>query len=331
MSPSGDGTAGVSAPRRLPSDLTRKLAPAIVFTLSIAAMAVANLLSPGFLSLDNALAIAALAAFLGIVAIGQTLVILTGGIDLSVAWTLTGAAVVFTQVSRGDDAMFLPAAAAAVTVGVLAGVANGFVIAVFGVSPIIMTLGMNAVLQGFTLIFTNGTPSGGAPGIVAAIANEKVAGIPLILLTWIGLGVIVIAGLGLTKAGRRVYALGENAEVSRLSGIRNGWVTFAVYVLSGVFAAIAGMLLVGFSGSSFLGMGDSYVLPSVAAVVIGGTLISGGVGGYAGTMAGVFFLTVLSAVLAVRHVTSGVPEILYGLLLLAGVLLVSLPRRRSRG
>ena len=315
--------------RGMPSDLLRRIPPAVVFALSIVAMGIANVLSPGFLSLDNAMAIAALAAFLGVVSIGQTLVVLTGGIDLSVAWTLTAAAVVFTQISQGDDSRFVPAALAAVLVGTLAGVVNGVAIATLGVSPIIMTLGMNAVMQGFTLIYTNGTPSGGAPPVVAAIANEKVAGIPIILLTWIGLGIVVIAGLALTKAGRRVYAVGENTEVSRLTGIRTGWVIFGAYVLSGVFAALAGILLVGFSGSSFLGMGDSYVLPSVAAVVIGGTLISGGIGGYGGTMAGVFFLTVLSSVLAVRHVTAGVPEILYGVLLLAGILLVTLPRRRS--
>jgi ribose transport system permease protein len=297
------------------------LAPLTIVGGIVVLLVAGGVLAPGFMALSNILLLLSLSAYLGIAAIGQTVVILTGGIDLSIAWTITGASIVFTSVTQGDDAHLWAGLAAALAVGIGAGFLNGVGVAKLKISPIVMTLGMNNVMQGLTLIYSQGTPSGSAPDSVKWIATGWVGGAPVVVLVWIGLGVIVSIGLHATRGGRYLYGVGESSVVSRLSGVDNDWVIIAAYTISGLSAAVTGVLFTGFSTMAFLGMGDQFVLPAIAAVVLGGASIYGGGGTYAGTFVGAVFLTVLTTVLTIVNISIGYRNIIYGLVIIAAVLL----------
>jgi len=300
--------------------------PVVLAPLTIAAgvavlLVAGGMLAPGFLAVSNILMLLALSAYLGIAGIGETIVIVTGGIDLSIAWTITGASIVFTGVTQGSDAHLLAGLAAALAVGLAAGLLNGIGIAKFRISPIVMTLGMNNIMQGFTLIYSHGTPSGSAPDSIKWIATGWLGPVPVIVLVWFALGAIVSVGLHATRGGRYLYAVGESPLVSRLSGVNNDRVIIAAYAISGLCAAITGILFAGFSTMAFLGMGDQFVLPAIAAVVLGGASIYGGRGTYVGTLVSAFFLTVLTTVLTIVNISIGYRNIIYGLVIIAAVLL----------
>lgn len=322
MSERAADEGGAGAGRRVLPRLSAELvAPLTSLVFIVLMFAATEALAPGFVSLRNIMRLLELAGFLGIVAIGETLVILTGGIDLSVAWVVTGAGCVFTKVTNGQSAMLAAGLAAALGVGLVAGLINGIGISKFRISPIVMTLGMNNIMQGLTLLYTNGTPTGGTPPLVKLAATGYAGPIPVLVIFWAALSLIVIAALRLTRAGRRLFGFGESPLVSFLSGVRNDRVIIATYTLSGLAAALTGLLYAGFSGASFLGMGDQFVLPSIAAVVLGGTSIFGGSGGYGGTIIGAFFLTVLTTMLAIVNLSAGVRDIVYGLVIIAALLL----------
>lgn len=297
------------------------LAPLTIVGGVVVLLIVGGLLAPGFLALSNILLLLSLSAYLGIAAIGETVVILTGGIDLSIAWTITGASIVFTGVTQGDDARLWAGLAAALAVGIGAGFLNGVGVAKLRISPIVMTLGMNNIMQGLTLIYSQGTPSGSATASVKWIATGWIGPAPVVVLVWIGLGVIVSIGLHATSGGRYLYGVGESPVVSRLSGVDNDRVIIAAYAISGLCAAVTGVLFTGFSTMAFLGMGDQFVLPAIAAVVLGGASIYGGSGTYAGAFVGAFFLTVLTTVLTIVNISIGYRNIIYGLVIIAAVLL----------
>jgi ribose transport system permease protein len=297
------------------------LAPITVLVCLVAVVLVGGILTPGFLTSTNLFNILSLATYLGVAAIGQTIVMLTGGIDLSLAWTITGASVIFTGITQGDDARVLVGVAGALAASLAVGFVNGVGIAKLGISPIVMTLGMNNVMQGITLIYCGGTPSGTATDSVKVIASGSIGPIPIILLVWIALAIVVSVGLHATRWGRYLYSVGESPRVSYLSGIDNDLVIILAYGLCGLSGGIAGILFTGFSTMSFLGMGDQFVLPAIAAVVLGGTSIFGGRGGYLGSFVGAVFITALTTVLAIVNIPVGYRSIIYGLVIIAAVLL----------
>jgi ribose transport system permease protein len=307
--------------RTLRGVLSVRAAPLASLVVILLTLVVCNAMAPGFVSVTNIMYIAQLSAFLGVAAIGQTLVILSGGIDLSIAWTITGAACVFTQVSQGRPDMLLPGLAGAVVAGLAVGVLNGIGVAKFRISPIIMTLAMNNVVQGATLLYTDGTPSGGVPDESRFFATGFIGPFSVLVLLWIALATVIIVSLRVTRGGRQLLGVGENPLVSYLSGVFNDRVLIAVYALSGLAAALAGVLYANFSGASFLGMGDTFVLPTIAAVVIGGASIYGGRGGYGGTMIGAFFLTLLTTMLSIVNFSAGARGVIYGGVIIAALLL----------
>jgi ribose transport system permease protein len=294
----------------------------IVYALIFALLAFAGILSPGFVQPANLSQQLVLASFLGVVAAGQTIVILTGGIDLSVSWTLNFAAVLLTRIT--DTGFTSPSAglvlygcAAALLFGAVVGLFNGLGIAYLRIPPLVMTLGMNVFLQGAVLVYTNGTPQGAAPPLVQYLAVGRLFGVlPVAVLVWAFVAALVIVLLRGTVLGRHIYAVGNNRVAAYLSGVRPRRVLVAVYMISGLCAAFAGILLTGFSSQSYLGMGEAYVLASVAAVVIGGTSILGGSGGYAGTIAGAIIVVLLQSTLAIARVPEAGRNILYGLIIL---------------
>lgn len=321
---SAEGTR--ATPPATPAAIPRRAAfprrasvPLALGLFSLLLIGLGEVLSPGYASVANMLQLLKLSSFLGIIAIGQTLVILAGGIDLSVAWVLTGAAFAFTTVSQGHAAQILPGLLAALAVGAGVGLVNGFGVARLRISPIVMTLATNSIMQGGTLVVTSGSPLG-VPDLVRLVATGSVGPVPIMALIWAALTALVVLAIGTTSGGRRLLSVGENPRVSFLSGIDNDAVTIVAYTLSGLAAAVAGVLFAGFSNTSFLGMGDQFVLPSIAAVVLGGTSILGGRGGYGGTVLGVIFITLLSTDLLMGNISPGLRNIIFGLALIFAVL-----------
>lgn len=323
-------TGRMSAPRaQFPGRTLPLAAPALLVVFTILLLLFGNWLAPGFASADNLLQLLKIASFLGLIAIGQTLIMLTGGIDLSIAWVMTAAAVVFTGLCDGQDANIPLAAAAALGVGLVTGLLNGIGVVKLRISPIVMTLAMNNIMLGATLTYTGGTPSGSPSPLVRALATGNVGFMPAMVILWGLLAAAAIIGVRYTRGGRKLLAVGENPRVAFLTGIDNCRVVIAAYVIGGLASALGGILFAAFSGSSFLGMGDQFVLPTIAAVVLGGTSMFGGRGGYGGTMAAVIFTTILSTVLVIGSISPGVRSIVFGLAILAAIVAQRFLMRRE--
>ncbi len=267
-----------------------------------------------------------LSSFLAILALGQGTVILTGGLDLSVPWTIGLCGILLAGMVKGSDVALIYALPLVLVIGCVIGLLNGLGIVVLGLSPIVMTLATNGILQGIALIYSNGTPDGFSSPLLRWFMTSKDFGftpVVVLVLILVFLGVLL---LGRTPFGRRVYGIGNGQRVAELSGISVGSTLVLVYVLSGFCAALVGALLTGFSGQASLGMGDEYLLPSIAVVVVGGALITGGRGHYLGMLGGVLLLTALQTLLAGTTLPYATRAILFGLVVLGAV--IALRERR---
>jgi ribose transport system permease protein len=268
-----------------------------------------------------------LSSFLAILALGQGTVILTGGLDLSVPWTIALCGILLAGMVKGSDAALIYALPIVLVVGCLIGIVNGLGIVFLGLSPIVMTLATNGILQGLALIYSGGTPDGFSSPMLRAFMTSKIFGITPVVFFIAAFVVFAVVLLGRTPFGRRVYGIGNGLRVAELSGIRTGRTLVLVYMLSGLCAALVGILLTGFSGQASLGMGDEYLLPSIAVVVVGGALITGGRGHYLGMLGGVLLLTGLQTLLAGTTLPYATRAILFGLVVLGAV--IALRDRRS--
>ncbi|WP_226576612.1 ABC transporter permease [Acuticoccus sediminis] len=261
-----------------------------------------------------------LSTFLVILALGQGAVILTGGLDLSVPWMIGLAGIMCAGLVQGSDVALIYAVPIVIAVAAIVGLANGLGVVALGLSPIVVTLAANGILQGAALLYSDGTPSGFASPLLRTLMTGRVFGVtPVVVL----LAIIVVAGtllLSRTPFGRRVTAIGNSPAAARLSGVRVGRVTVGVYVLSAVCAALVGILLTGFAGQASLGMGDDYLLPSIAVVVVGGALITGGRGHFLGMVGGALLLTALQTLLAGTNLPYAFRAIVFGCVVLAAVL-----------
>jgi ribose transport system permease protein len=269
-----------------------------------------------------------LSSFLIILALGQGTVILTGGLDLSVPWVIGFCGILAAGMIRGSNEASIWVVPAVLLLGALIGTVNGLGIVVLGLPPIVITLAMNGILQGAALVYSNGTPDGfSSPGLHWFMTGKIIGVAPVVVFV-----VLFIIGsvflLGGTVFGRRVYAIGNSVTVARLSGVNVPRTLVLVYVLSGVCSALVGVLLTGFSGQASLGMGDDYLLPSIAVVVVGGTLITGGRGHYLGILGGALLLTALQTLLDGTNLPHAVRDIIFGLVVLGAVL--ALRERQTR-
>jgi ribose transport system permease protein len=302
-------------------------------TISVIAIVVllgaGELLSPGFASPQQIVNQLIIAALLGVVAAGQNLVILAGheGIDLSVGGIISFGAFLAGNIMQQADAN-IPLALAAVLAATFAiGLASGVGVTFLRIPPLVMTLGMLGVVNGLLVVLTRGVPSGRAAPLLAKITQPLVAGIPTIVFIWIAVGVIIALVLRRTTFGLNIYAVGANEEAAALAGVPVRRTRVLVFALSGLFSGITGILLLGYTGNVFVGAGDQYTLPSIIAVVIGGTSLAGGTGAYTGTMAGAVFLIVLQSILTTLNIPPFGRQIIYGAVLLALMLLYGRQRR----
>jgi ribose transport system permease protein len=304
-------------------NLRRHRAILLAYLGMIVLLLLTSVAAPGFLAISHLRSMAVLAAFTGIVALGQTFVIIGGGIDLSVPWVLNCAAVLMTLAARSHDQPLIWIAPLLLVAGALVGAANGIGVALFGVPPIIMTLAVNVILQGGILVYTGGAPTATAPPMVQFLAVGRLGGFPVVLLIWMALAAFATIILSKTAFGRRLYALGTSPTVAEFSGVPTLQTTVLAYMLSGFTAALAGMLLTGYTGQAYLGMGDPYLFTSIAAVAIGGASVLGGTGHYLGTIAGAFVLTILTGLLPALNLSNGALLIVYGAVILVTVSLSS--------
>lgn len=270
-------------------------------------------IEPNYLSVSGIRNSVLFAVPIGVLAAGQTILMLTGGIDLSAAMIATGAAYVAANQSPEGAVI---AIGGGLLVGLLSGVANGIGVGVFRVNPLIMTLAMSAILLGlFTswaqTIFSGSTRMG---DFIRTLGGGSFFDrtVPWAVVVWAVLALLVIYMLRYSGFGRNLYALGDNAIASRLSGIRSWRVLVVVYTLAGLFAAIAGLLLGGRVGAVDLQLANVFLLPSVAAAVIGGTSIFGGTGTYTGTILGALILGVMQSLLTFLGVGQAIQQIIYG-------------------
>ncbi len=287
--------------------------------------ALGALVRPGFARPDSIAAVLVVASFVGMVAAGQMFVVLIGGIDLSVPWVLNAAAILLATSSLGEDGRAVYALLLTLGMGLGVGALSGAGIALLGVPPVVMTLAMNGIMQGLTLGLSGGMTCAAcasyAPPVVRAAVGGTLLGVPAALWLWLAVALAVSVALSLTAFGRRTYAIGTNARASFLAGINVRAVTVALYALSGLFSAVAGIMLVGFGGQAALGMGEPYLFQSIAAVVIGGVAVMGGRGHYVGVAAGTISLVTLVSVLMALNMPEYGRSIIYGVIILALLLL----------
>jgi ribose transport system permease protein len=255
-------------------------------------------------------------SFLGICAAGMMMVILLGHIDLSIPWTLTAAAMTATAVG-GDLAI-----PTALGVGVCVGLLNGIGVAWLRIPSMIFTLGVDTVLRGLMVAQTGGfAPQDRATPVMLFLAKDRIFGVPAAILVWAAVSIVIATLLTRTGFGRSLYATGSREGAAYLSGIRTRWVIVGAFVTSGVCAAIAGVLLTGYSAKAYQGMGNAFLLPAIAAVVLGGTHILGGKGRYVGTLVGVILIVLLNSVLSIMQMPEAGRQIIYGAVII-GMLLV---------
>jgi ribose transport system permease protein len=259
------------------------------------------------------------ASFLGIIAAGQMAVILTGNIDLSVSWTLNLAAVLATSVAAGQNENLVQGALAGLGVGVIVGLVNGIGVAYLRIPSMVLTLGVNALLKGVIVVYNGSAPQfEQAPPLISSIATQSLFGvIPYVVLVWAAISLMMIVVLSRTSLGRKTYAVGNNEIATFLSGVRTPRVLIGAFVLSGVMNALAGLMIAGNAGRSFNEMGEPFLLPAIAAVVVGGTSILGGSGRYLGTIAGVILIRLLDSALNIVQVPPAMRDITFGLVILS--------------
>ena len=290
--------------------------PLIVALCLIAGLlVVGEFLSPGFASLPQILRLLVVASILGIVAAGQNLVILGGreGIDLSVGGIVSLSAIIAGNVMSGADIGILPAIIACLAIGGFIGFLNGVGVTFLGIPPLVMTLGMLGVLQGLLVVVRQGIPSGlAAPALSSFVASPLLFGVPGIIWLWLMIGLLMALLLHRTVLGYRIYAIGANENAAKMAGVPVRAVRISLFMMSGMFSAIAGMCILGYSGSSFANVGDQYMLASIIAVVLGGTPLAGGKGGYTGTMTGAVLLVVLQSILTTLNIDEAGRQIAFG-------------------
>jgi len=277
--------------------------------------------APQFLSLPNLVNVALSIAITGILAVGMTMVILTGGIDLSVGSVVALAGVVAAMLAYDGGAGSVAAGAlAAVGVGLAVGLFNGFVIAQFRVPPFVTTLAMLTICRGLAFILTGGRSIGNLPDAFGLVGKSRLAGVPLPVV----LMLVVVAGgwflLRHTVVGRHVYAVGGNREAAFLAGVNTKRVTALTYVLNGVLVGLAGFVLASRLGAGVPNAGVQYELDVIAAVVVGGTSLTGGRGSVIGTLWGAVFIGVLNNGLNLAGVDPYMQKIALGVVLLLAVL-----------
>jgi ribose transport system permease protein len=287
-----------------------------------------GLLPNGFNSLQSAFRqgtnILRLASFIAIIGAGQTLVIISGGegIDLSAGSLVTVGTLLTYSLINGRNERILPVLLLVLAVGAFVGLLNGLGIMYLNISPFVMTLGMAGVVQGAVILVTKGYYDGEvAPIMTRIIARDLIFDIPGMIFVWIIIGLLITLLLERTRFGKQLFAIGVNRLTARLSGVRVTRMVVLTYVIAGALATFSGFLLVGYTQNAGPNIGNQYLFPSIIAVAIGGTQMSGGKGSYFGTIAGAIVIQLITSLLTTMQLPQALQQIIFGSLLL-GILVI---------
>lgn len=306
-------------------DLVARLGVWVALAVTLIAGIVAV---PNFATAANADAILRQGAVLGVVALGQTFVVLTGGIDLSVGMLMGLVTVLANGIMAGDPGLIPVVVVVALVCGLATGLANGLGITLARVDPLIVTLAMLSVLQGAIFLYTDRTV-GSAPQEFRELAYGSIGPVPVPAIV---VGVLAVACwvvLTRTPFGRYVYALGSDPLNARRAGIPTDRIRLAAYVVCSLLAAVAGLLLAARLGSGFTGAGAGFELSSIVAVVVGGTALSGGKGGVPGTIAAVLLLTMLATMLNLLGISPFAQRVINGVVIVVAVAVYTSRRREA--
>ncbi|BAK81824.1 ABC transporter permease [Candidatus Arthromitus sp. SFB-rat-Yit] len=289
---------------------------------------VITIVSPAFMTLSNITNIFTQVSTNAIIAIGMTFVILTGGIDLSVGSTVAISGALAASILKSTNNIPLAILVASIT-GIIIGLINGVLISKGKLQAFIVTLATMTIFRGATLVFTNGTPISKLSEAFVKIGNGKIGIIPIPLIITIVVFIISVYLLTQTRFGRYLYALGGNEDSAKLSGINTNRIKTLVYVISGFASSIAGIIITSRIGSASPNAGTSFELDAIAAVVIGGTSLSGGEGKITGTIIGALIIGVLNNGLNLMNVSPFYQSIVKGLVILIAVLLDKKSRKKA--
>lgn len=301
------------------------------YVLAMALFAVAVLHSSGFASSANVKVLLTSATIFAVPALGMTLVVIAGGIDLSIPWVIAAAALTTARYAHTTDLPLLLIVAAVVAAGGAVGLLNGVGVTVLDVSPIVMTLVVGGLVSGYVLspaVMAAG--SGSAPVPLVELLETSVGPVPVVTMALVLLAAVLGAILSRGRFGYQAYAAGTNDVVALLAGLPVRRVRVTTYVVSGMASAVAGILLLGYTGQAFVTMGQPYLFASIAAVAIGGVKLGGGSGTAWGAMGGALVLTILTVILPLFQLGFGQMQILYGVILLLGIAVARLLDRPVR-
>ena len=319
--------------RTFAGGVRRRIDPAIAWAFGciVLVLLVGSLYSSSFLSPQYLLQQLKVASFLGVIATGAMIVILLGQIDLSVPWVVAVGGMMATAATGWGPVGEVLAIPVGVGSGIALGLISGIGVAFLRIPSMVVTLAMNAVAQGLMIVHTGGfSPQDASSQAMRFIATgETVLGIPNAVLVWAVVGVAAVFLLTRTTFGRTVYAIGNRERAAYLSGARTRLVMMAAFGLAGGLSAFGGVLLAGYASKAAQAMGDPYLLPAIAAVVLGGTSILGGRGSYLGTVAGVILITLLQSILSVMQMPEFGRHVTYGVVIVAMLLIYGRGRRYS--
>ncbi|MGE5579028.1 MAG: ABC transporter permease [Bacillota bacterium] len=311
---------------------TRKRIPDFlwVFILLAAALIVMGIVSPGTLTARHLMDLMRQAAPLGVAAAGQTLLLMSGNIDLSFGAQITLCNLVLSTVMAAgrDPGTILPAVGLATALGLLVGVTNGYAVAKLKIPAFVATLATGLLIQGGYLIYTRGAPAGSIAPEFRVIAEGWIGGIvPWSVVIWAAASVLLSLLVHNSKFGRQMMAVGGNPKASHLSGLSVERTTIGVYAVGSLFAVLAGCLISAYIGLASTGVGEPYTLNSIASSVIGGTPFSGGEGTMAGSFGGALIMTVIQAILTGLNTGDAGKMISQGLVI---IVMVSIYQRRAK-
>lgn len=288
-----------------------------VYLIFFAIIVILGMWQPASVSISQWSNILLWSGLIGIVAIGQTIVILTGGIDISVGSLVLLSACLACQIMGGNDSNIILAISICLGIGLLIGFLNGIGITKGKIPPMVMTIAMSISLNGLTLFIYGGGGRGYvAPKVQNIIDSLIFNRIPTISLFWLVLAIIFYIFLNYSVFGRKVYAIGSNSKAAYFSGINVNRTIMWVYILCGILSAISGIMFAGYIHSANLAWEDNYTLPSIAAVVVGGTALKGGIGGIEGTIIGVLIIRFLTNFFFVVRFPEFSKNIMLGLIII---------------
>ena len=291
-------------------------------------MLIAGVIKPQFLAPTNLSNILRESAALGIVTIGQTVVMISGGVDLSVSATMQLVTVTVAVITNGQNSLIPYAVVICTIMGLTVGLANGIIISFRRNSSFMITLATGLVVTGARLVWTKSQASGYLPAGLRPLSQGQVLGIPFSLILFFGLTLVASIILRKSIFGRRLYALGGNPAAARLAGVRVRWIGIAAYVISGLLAALAGLVLAAYIGFIDQWLGGGYELNSIAAATIGGVSLAGGKGGVWGALAGVLLMRMLLNFVLVVGLPIEYQYVLEGTIVILAVAFYSIRRRK---